>query len=220
MATFVRNIEDRPKATIEDFIYVRDDALSNEFCNRVIKKFDSDERKRDGVVGGGAVGNTRVDKNIKDTKDLKLSHYDDSENEDSVFFESLSVGLEEYRNYINNKNEQVCNCFPCSSLEINDTGYKLQRYEPEGAYHWHHDWLMESEPISTRIFTFMWYLNTIDEKDDGYTEFADGTRIQPVVGRQVFFPATWTYIHRGYPSKVRKYICNGWIYARPPKIKE
>ena len=216
MSTFVRNIEDKPKGAINDFIFIRDNALSNQFCNRVIKKFDSDERKKDGVVGSGLVGSTRVDKNVKDTKDLKISRHDDWNDEDSVFFESLSVGLEEYRKYINNKNEGICNCFPCGSLDINDTGYKLQKYEPNGAYHWHHDWSMTDAPVASRIFTFMWYLNTIDEKDDGYTEFADGTKIQPVAGRQVFFPATWTYLHRGYPPKVRKYICNGWIYARPP----
>ena len=61
----------------------------------------------------------------------------------------------------------------------------------------------------------MWYLNTIEEKDDGYTEFIDGTKIQPVVGRLIFFPATWTFLHRGYPPKVKKYLCNGWMHARP-----
>ena len=55
----------------------------------------------------------------------------------------------------------------------------------------------------------------IDEKDEGDTEFADGTRIQPVAGRLIFFPATWTFLHRGYPPKVKKYLCNGWIHSSP-----
>ena len=38
------------------------------------------------------------------------------------------------------------------------------------------------------------------------------------VGSIIFFPATWTYIHRGYTTKVPKYIVNGWIYARPNLI--
>ena len=67
---------------------------------------------------------------------------------------------------------------------------------------------------ATRIFTFMWYLNTIKEEDEGYTEFADGTRLQPERGTLVMFPATWTFLHRGFPPKVRKYICNGWIFAK------
>ena len=40
-----------------------------------------------------------------------------------------------------------------------------------------------------------------------------GRRFGMVFGR---FLGHWTFVHRGYPSKVRKYICNGWIYARPP----
>ena len=36
MDSFVRNIEDRPKASIKDFIYVRDNSLSESFCNHVI----------------------------------------------------------------------------------------------------------------------------------------------------------------------------------------
>ena len=28
----------------------------------------------------------------------------------------------------------------------------------------------------------MWYLNTIQIKDNGYTEFVDGTKIQPKAG--------------------------------------
>ena len=92
------------------------------------------------------------------------------------------------------------------------TGYKLQRYEAGGFYDWHHDWQMSGG--ATRIFTFMWYLNTIKEEDEGYTEFADGTRLQPERGTLVMFPATWTFLHRGFPPKVRKYICNGWIFAK------
>ena len=57
--------------------------------------------------------------------------------------------------------------------------------------------------------------DTIDKKDGGYTEFFDGTRLQPECGSVVFFPATWTFVHRGYKTKVNKYLCNGWIYAKP-----
>ena len=88
MATFVRNIEDRPKGAIEDFIYVRDNALPVDFCDRVIQRFDGDDRKEDGVVGSRETGN-RVDKNVKDTKDLKISVYDDWKYEDDIFLKVL-----------------------------------------------------------------------------------------------------------------------------------
>jgi hypothetical protein len=65
----------------------------------------------------------------------------------------------------------------------------------------------------SRALTFIWYLN--DVTDDGYTEFIDGTRIQPETGKLLIFPATWTYLHRGVSPKTEtKYICTGWIYSK------
>ena len=49
--SYIRNIEDRPKGLIKDFIYVKDNSLTKDFCEHVIKKFDNDPRKKDGVVG-------------------------------------------------------------------------------------------------------------------------------------------------------------------------
>ncbi len=58
---------------------------------------------------------------------------------------------------------------------------------------------------------------TILDEDDGYTEFLDGTKIQPKVGRFLLFPSCWTFYHRGFPPKKDKYICTGWIYQNFPK---
>ncbi len=207
------NILDRPRALIKDFIYVKDNSLSTSFCDEVVKKFDNDCRQKDGVLG---VGHKHVDKSIKDTKEIHISTITGWEKEDRVFFESLKFGLDNYVDYLVNLN-YCCNSYPNLTFGTSDTGYKVQKYEPGGCYHWHHDWSMTFEPVSSRIFTFMWYLNTIEEKDEGYTEFVDGTKIQPVAGRLIFFPATWTFLHRGYPPKVKKYLCNGWIHARPNK---
>ena len=49
MSSFVRNLEDRPRGLIKDFIYVKDNSLTKDFCIHVIKKFDEDPRKKDGV---------------------------------------------------------------------------------------------------------------------------------------------------------------------------
>ena len=106
------------------------------------------------------------------------------------------------------------NCMPNPDYKAIDTGYKIQKYEPSGFYKWHNDWVLTNKEGS-RVFVFMWYLNTIDKKDGGYTEFFDGTRLQPECGSLVFFPATWTFLHRGYPPKVEKYLCNGWMHASP-----
>ena len=87
MESFVRNLEDRPKGSIKDFIYVIDKSLTKTFCKNVIKKFNDDSRKRDGVVGYEA---TRIDKNAKNTKDLNISISTGWENEDKIFYSSLT----------------------------------------------------------------------------------------------------------------------------------
>ena len=64
-----------------------------------------------------------------------------------------------------------------------------------------------------RYFTFIWYLNDVPGPG-GYTEFYDGTQIQPEEGQMIIFPSTHTFIHRGVKPPVGqdKYICTGWIY--------
>tara|TARA_A100000172_G_C3029512_1_gene106123 strand:- start:90 stop:716 length:627 start_codon:yes stop_codon:yes gene_type:complete len=202
----------KPKGAIKDFIWTKENTLSKEFCDHVIKKFDADPSKQDGIVGAKI---QRVDKKLKDTKDITITRQPNWADEDKVFYDSLNLGLEEYNNYLYNLNKDCCRGFPNPTFGTSDTGYKVQKYEPDGFYDWHHDWSMTASPVASRIYTFMWYLNTIEEKDDGYTEFVDGTKIQPVAGKLIMFPATWTYLHRGYPPKVKKYLCNGWIHAAP-----
>lgn len=92
---------------------------------------------------------------------------------------------------------------------ISDSGYQIQRTLPGDFYTWHTDACAENSKV--RQLTYIWYLN--DVHDDGYTEFLNGTRIQPETGKMIIFPATWTYLHRGYPPKSEtKYIVTGWVY--------
>ena len=94
---------DRPRGLIKDFIYVKDKTLSKSFCDNVIKKFDKDPRQRDGIIGKDT--NQRIDKSLKDTKDIHISRTTGWETEDKVFFESLKLGLEEYNDYLANLND-------------------------------------------------------------------------------------------------------------------
>ena len=57
--------------SIDDFIWVKDNVLSPEFCNNCIEKFDRSDELIDGHVGAG------IAKQIKDTKDLMVSVSDE-----------------------------------------------------------------------------------------------------------------------------------------------
>lgn len=177
-------------------IYIKNNELDRDFCNHCIEKFLVDDNIIDGQVG-----RSRVDKTVKTSRDLGISEFEHWEEEDNIFKENLSKNVQEY---IDTKD----NVYKLSWYleQSHDTGYQIQQTEPGGFYIWHDDSRCETK----RFLTFIWYLNDI--KVDGYTEFIDGTRIQPEAGKIVLFPSTWTYVHRGYPPKEEtKYICTGWL---------
>ena len=194
----------------KELIWVKKNSLSKTFCDKVIEKFENESRKSDGRIGGN---NPRVDKSVKDTTDLHITNTSGWEDEDQIFYNALQEGMKGYESHLRNIHPK---CIPQPGYPIQDTGYKIQKYEPDGFYDWHTD-MSINDSEGMRVFVFMWYLNTIKVEDEGYTEFYDGTRLQPECGSLVFFPSTWTYVHRGYRPKVCKYLCNGWIYARPSK---
>ena len=186
----------KKKAKFTDFIYIQKDALPKSFCDNVIQKFELDDRKRQGQVGSGV----RLD--IKRSCDLSITGKEDWESYDQAFFKSLNNALREYIRFIPKEYLQ----FKALGRFEDDTGYQIQKTQPGDYYIWHHD------QTKTRLVTFIWYLNDI--KDGGYTEFIDGTRIQPEAGKLIIFPATWDFLHRGVSPKTEiKYLCTGWVHA-------
>ena len=187
------------------FIYVQNQNLTPEFCNRCIDKFERDNRKFNGITSSG------YKSDVKKSTDLCISKFSDWKNEDEIFCKALYDAyydyikhLENFLPKLNNIQRQII-----SANEIGDVGYQIQRTKPSEFYTWHNDAKTSNNKV--RIITFIWYLNTIHE--DGYTEFWDGTKIQPKQGKLLMFPATWDFIHRGYPPKSEtKYICTGWLH--------
>ena len=89
----------------------------------------------------------------------------------------------------------------------------MQRTQPHHGYGWHTDFWATNEN-GIRILTFIFYLNTVRE---GWTQFYNGNQISPRAGRVIIFPATWTYVHQGYPPLQTKYLMTGWIYSNLKK---
>ena len=190
------------KSTFKDpYIYVVDGVLTKKFCKKVIKKFEKDDTKKLGCFMGEGPGKVAYNTDVKTSIDLYISDLSYWKKEDEVFHSSLT---KEYYKYMHRLYKVgLCNK---DLTELIDVGYQIQRTEPGGHYTFHHDF----DPDTIRYLTFIWYLN--DVTNDGYTEFIDGTRVQPKAGRFLMFPATWTYVHRGYPPKNEvKYICTGWM---------
>ena len=181
---------------LSDFIHVEYNTLSEEFCNRIIGKFETDNRKQQGKLGSGK--NSVVNVDIKDSIDLMISGLEDWRDEDEVLFNSVNKCSQKYRN----KNLLEDIKIPILLDTMSDTGYQIQKTSPNSGYTWHDDFDPSYDNTSSagiRVLSFIWYLNDVSE--GGYTEFIDGTKIQPERGKFLIFPSTWNFIHRGFPPK-------------------
>jgi hypothetical protein len=87
-------------------------------------------------------------------------------------------------------------------------GFVLHEIEKGGHYLWHHDqyWRFSCNFIQVII-----YLNTLQDDEGGCTEFINGRKVRPEIGKVLVYPQSWTFLHKG--GKVTgdntKYICTG-----------
>lgn len=190
----------------DPYVKVYEKSIPDDLCDEIIKRFNEDNQKRDGVTSSG------INKNIKHTKDLMMSRYDNWKDIDSKMFTILNKSLNEYMNYLIENNLNMYS----GSIDtdcICDKGYNIQKYNKnDGFYIWHTDDMVSYQHEEARIITYLWYLNDIEE--GGETYFRD-FKIKPEKGKLVFFPATWTYGHKGaVPISDDKYIVTGWIVEK------
>ena len=179
---------------LNDYLFIKRNVLDEDFCKHCIDKFNNDEERYEGVVFDG------IRPDMKKSTDLTISDKERWKEEDTVFHNILTPSIKEYHDFLPETTKEVIT-YP------QDTGYQIQRTDPGGFYHWHHDQWRD------RRITFIWYLNDVIE--DGYTEFDTGFKVQPETGKMLMFPALWPWVHRGVsPKSEVKYICTGWLYTR------
>ncbi len=190
----------------DPFIFVAENILTPNKCEEIINRFEADkENQRQGVTAKG------IDLNVKNSIDLKADDFPEKWKDiEELFHESISLLYNLYITHLRNagtfhnfSTNTYSTLGPPNVENMMDTGYQIQRTEPGKGYIWHHDF------CEYRLLTFILYLNTVDE---GWTQFYTGDQVEPVVGRGLVFPATWTYYHQGFPPKQRKYIMTGWLH--------
>ena len=193
--------------------------LTPEFMQGVIDRFDADDRTVRGCTGKG------VDENWKRSEDLFITELDDWGDEDTVFFESLTSIIQKYHVHMNSISESFS-----LNASIADLGYQIQKTREGEFYHWHHDAHqtfydldyinsrdVRSMYITTRLFTYIIYLNDRIGIEDGRTQFKFGdevVNIEPKAGKCLMFPANELYTHRGETLLTgEKYLMTGWVVA-------
>lgn len=197
----------------KSFVYEIPHNISENFCNKIIDQFEKCPKKRDGVFGDG-----RVDKNVKTSVDLclvEVQHDPEWEWIDKLLSKKLTEGICKYKHHLVNtlRPEISIDAWEPNLCDMYDTGYQIQRTDPGGFYRWHNDFSAQKNDV--RVLTFIWYLNTLEPEQEGFTEIVGGIKIKPEAGKLLFFPATWTGIHRGGVLKSgKKYIVTGWLHSK------
>ena len=204
---------------MQNFIKQFPNSLPESLCDEIINKFENDDTKRDGVTHGGK------NKLVKDTTDKNIEFGEENWKEiDEILYKEMSKRLNEYLRELNNVENYKAennNNFDFEVIRVNlltDTGFMIQKYTKNvGKYIYHNDGSIEWESQRSRVITYLWYLNTIDE--GGQTEFWGNYRVKPEKGKLILFPASWCFPHRGImPISDDKYIITGWFSLNEGKL--
>ena len=98
--------------------------------------------------------------------------------------------------------------------KVRATAMKMQRTAPGGGYHiWHAE--QGNNNHANRVLVYMLYLNTLEPKEAGETEFLyQKERYNPTENQMLLWPAAYTHTHRGNAvfGERSKYIVTGWFY--------
>lgn len=185
---------------ITNFIGIFKNAYTKEFCEEVIKQYES--------MAASGHGITR----FKSHGDLKTQKDDTQLFPDNIDYLPLRKTTREFNENFWEK------FFPIYEQEyavLKDSGrhanysFKVQKTKIGGGYHiWHYE--SGNRELCNRLLTWMVYLNDVHE--GGETEFLyQHIRVKPEQGTLVIWPAAFTHAHRGNPPlSNEKYIVTGW----------
>tara|TARA_B100000287_G_scaffold67425_1_gene58951 strand:- start:102 stop:719 length:618 start_codon:yes stop_codon:yes gene_type:complete len=193
--------------SLEDHIGVFDGVFDKDYCDSVIKKFESIAKLNNGLVA------RRTDDPELNPMNMDNSIYHPIQDESSY---TLSTGL----NFLQYFNNMLMSCYDVYAKKYGilksmrrhhlDANVKIQKTSRSEGYHiWH----CENQSIENgrRLLLVMLYLN--DVESGGETEFLyQSKRVEPKMGRLVICPTSFTHTHRGNPPLTGdKYMLNGWV---------
>ena len=174
----------------DQHIGVYENAVSDEWCDKIINYFESNinKAKARNEEGGSSLGVRDTHLYLSDEKII---------NEFNTYFSKI-FSLYNYK-YTN---------IP-QPLKINN--YKIQKTLPTEGFHPYHIEHGDVPPSLFRVAAYTVYLNDVEE--GGETEFLyQLKRIKPKKGTICIFPAAYTHVHRGNtPFSGEKYIMTGWL---------
>lgn len=173
--------------------------VSHDFCDRVIEEFEKQHK----------LGCTRTrHDNIRRDNQINLNEYESNFRNSELseeFFKEIQAGVDEYIQELG-----LQNIF-ADGLWFKDMLVQRNKADNFEAYStWHCE---ASTKLNTdRALTYVLYLN--DDYKGGETQFMyQKLNVKPQKGKLVFFPASFTHVHRGNMiTEGTKYIITGWCF--------
>ena len=197
---------------MEKFVLEIPNFIPSDICESIIRIFENDDRKVEGAYNF-ATGDQLVIRN-KNNIELSLINLTGWEDISQIFFEYTLKAYNEYTKHLKNTFSGYGDPrYPVYGRELVQkkilcTGFPIQRLGKGDVYDWHHDGVV-SEPYFIQV---IFYLNTLQENQGGCTEFIDGKKVRPEMGKVLMYPCAWTFPHKG--GEVLdgyKYICTTTI---------
>ena len=196
-----------------NFIFEIENFIPKELCDDIIQRFENEPRKEQSLIGSGT--GPVLDLEQKNSVHIYMENMKDcnhiSNEIHSKLNDALNVYKREFCNYFKryNENPNFINhtLFSYRPFEICD--FDVQRVTPKSHQRWHSD-----EDINY-AHTCIIYLNDLEIKDGGATEFACGRKVQPKAGKLLLFPAVWSNVHRGSFVHKPKYMITAYTDFSP-----
>jgi len=191
---------------LKNFVYVKEKVFSKEFCDNLIKDFESvSDLHNVGQSGSG------VNHDIKNSFDIDLMDFEMFEKYVTEICDGFNMVVKESLDSLPFQNRFEPYHF---MLVNNDTTYynlQMQKYDMgKGHYNGYH-WEADTLKNSIRQFVFILYLNDVEK--GGETEILYGQQfITPKAGSVLCHPAGFPFVHRGLvPESSDKYIVTTWL---------
>lgn len=205
---------------MDNFIFEIPNAISKEFCQEIIDRFERDNNKKLGCISG--FGEVQVPEQKKSV-DLFISDLEEWNDIDKKIHECVGNSVSSYFKFLNetfNCNQKIHPLFGVLNHdELDDSGYNISKQEKGCDYKWHYDGFDKSacfiKDKNIPFLRVLIYLSDLSYEDGGSTLFWGGKRIVPETGKVLVFPTTWTFVHSSEQIKTDKfkYTCMATVHA-------
>jgi hypothetical protein len=198
----------------DNFIYEIPNFVPDDVCDEMTKKFDMEPKKIPGFINQG--GKPILDLDLRNSFEIRTPNLENWRNDQMYLDDKLKKALTMYRTELyklfekHGENNAYLSQY-VFNRPMYHRGFIIQRVEPNSRFRWHAD------IGPTQAATCMIYLNDIDPKYGGATEFICGRKVQPEKGKLLIFPATWSNVHRGFYVRVPKYFILSTVHFKEPE---